>query len=85
MMSCDACGRYVLEVGPCPFCAAGVVLKGAMVGASVLVLAACYGPPPSEKDDECVAETDAVEVCDDGVDNDCDGLTDVDDDDCPAP
>lgn len=34
----------------------------------------------------CVPCTDTEQICDDGIDNDCDGLTDSDDSDCvPSP
>lgn len=43
---------------------------------------------PSDRDcDDADNSTSpaAPELCDDGVDNDCDGLTDADDPDCAAP
>ncbi len=40
-------------------------------------------PPGEDCDDQDPAiYPDADEVCDDGVDNDCDGLADEDDEDC---
>ena len=38
-----------------------------------------------ELQDTCVPGTPTAEVCDDGLDNDCDGLTDGADPDCGAP
>jgi len=57
----------------------------------------CEGPPPVDADgDGYAADVDcddsnpavnpgAAEVCDDGIDNDCDGLVDGDDPDCEGP
>ncbi len=33
-------------------------------------------------DQDSAIHPEAAEVCDDGIDNDCDGLTDADDEDC---
>lgn len=63
---------------------------------TAVVLAACYGAAPFEdadmdgwglfdgdcNDDDAAINPDADEICDDGVDNDCNGFTDGDDPDC---
>ena len=79
MEPCGGCGRHVPGLGACPFCGAAVVAKGVMAGAAVLVLAACYGPAPAPAD--CVPSNEA-EICDDGLDNDCNGDVDAADAAC---
>ena len=84
MIPCSVCERPLLQAGPCPFCDRGSgVPRVVLAGVSALVLAACYGPPPGGGEDAC--DTAATEVCDDGVDNDCDALVDLADDDCQTP
>jgi hypothetical protein len=43
---------------------------------------ACEGPLDCENDDPAVYPG-ALEICDDGKDNNCDGLTDTEDPSCP--
>lgn len=117
MTPCETCKRH-LRAGEtiCPFCGEKVrstpsrVLRTLVSGASMVVLAACYGPSVdkfetgaclddtglcdsdgdgwSESQGDCddanaAVNPDAAETCDDGVDNDCDTLIDLDDsEDC---
>lgn len=84
MIPCSVCERPLLQAGPCPFCNRGSAIPRVLLaGMSALVLAACYGPPPGGS--ECDTAADDLEICDDGVDNDCDELIDMDDDDCQTP
>ncbi len=85
MIPCSVCERPLLQAGPCPFCNRGSGIPGVVLaGVSALVLAACYGAPPGDWV-VCDTSAQADEVCDDGVDNDCDELIDMDDDDCQTP
>jgi hypothetical protein len=112
MKTCPHCDRHVrLHEADCPHCQRDLrgpvrkVLNVLGAGATAVVLAACYGPPPGgwDSDDsgvdadldgfmvsdgdcddaDATVNPDAAEVCDDGVDNDCDELIDADDtEDC---
>jgi hypothetical protein len=88
MQSCPSCNRPLLRPGACPFCGATVqttpgLPRALTAGVAALVLSACYGPPPSGIDNPS-CDDPQVEVCDDAIDNDCDGDTDAGDTDCPA-
>lgn len=111
MNRCSSCQRHLREVeSTCPFCGATLrslperLLQGVAASVTMVVLAACYGPPVSDKldtfdsgvdadldgffgtddcdDNNSAVNPAAVEVCDDTIDNDCDGDADAADTDC---
>lgn len=115
MQPCPSCARHLREGElSCPFCGVNLRSPGARLfnvvasGVTMVVLAACYGPPPGGKDtmldsnpitdadgDGATSDVDcddnnaainpsAVEVCDDTLDNDCDGGIDAADSDCAS-
>lgn len=114
MIQCKSCDRHFRSnEASCPFCGSaapaslGVALKRIAQGASMVILAACYGPSVDKWEtggcldtdgtacdedgdgylgsiDDCDDANPAInpgvaEVCDDTLDNDCDGLIDLDD------
>lgn len=113
MTPCPHCDRHLIHSpSVCPHCGEslrgpmGKLLKAVGAGATMIVLAACYGPggfvdtgtdtgPPDTDMDgdpdatDCAPEdpaifTEADEICNDAIDNDCDALIDGDDDECAS-
>lgn len=76
MNRCSSCHRHLREAeSTCPFCGATLrslperLLQGAAASVTMVVLAACYGPPV----------TDKLDTFDSGVDADQDGFFSRDD------
>lgn len=111
MIRCSSCQRHLRDsASECPFCGNKLrslperLLSGVAASVTMVVLAACYGPPVTDKantfDSDVDADQDgffsvddcddnnsavnpgAAEVCDDTLDNDCDGAADAADTDC---
>jgi hypothetical protein len=82
MILCDGCNRYHMEAGSCPFCTDSPRSRRVGLGALVMgaltpvVLAACYGAPPTYDSTDSATPVDL-----DGdsftADQDCDDTDDA--------